>query len=679
MNPHRRVMPALVGGLIVAGAVGGFIATRAAANDPSGAQLQSAAGAAATIVSTRLDADAQLLSAAAAAVGGDPSQTPEALATELRRVALPDRAIGVARASRGATSAVVIATAGSTATTLEGVDVTRLPKAALVLELAGDRGSAGAVVTTGPDGQPTVLDVQPLYGASGVPSDIASRRAALNGFVITVTPIAALVTLPASASTEISVRVSDGAQVLGATGRGKRDVPPTSATALAVTSNGVAWTVQAWPTPTSSALPWFVLGGGLFLAAVAAALVMSRERSIAAAVAEAGARNQELALVARTGPMLQQSLALGDLLPVFVVEIGDELGLDGTSISLVDDSGDLVRVFSLGATAAATPTPNIDSLPEVPESVAPGAYLTLPLQRVGRVVGAFEARAVRGISPSQMETLQAVCALLAAAIGNVRLFQDEQDMVARLREVDKMKTSFIGSVSHELRTSVTAIQGFAGLLEGDGTNIDAQRHADYVERIGRNARSLGVLVEDLLDFARFERAGLTAPLRPIDLSDLVPKVVEQMSAVLGERPVSLDIEPEVIATADTLAIERVMANLLSNAGKYTPPGSEISVGLHRRDGHAVLSVCDHGPGVPVGEREKVFELFYRSEDSARVTRGVGIGLALTRQLVLHLNGSIEVDDAPGGGARFRVTIPLADDPSPGFAVRSESAPRGARG
>src|SRR5205085_6072226 len=133
------------------------------------------------------------------------------------------------------------------------------------------------------------------------------------------------------------------------------------------------------------------------------------------------------------------------------------------------------------------------------------------------VVGTFQARAVTGLSPPQMKTLQAVCALLAAAIGNVRLFQDEQDMVARLRDVDRLKTTFIGSVSHELRTSVTAIQGFAGLLEGDD-DLDPARRSDYVERISRNARSLGVLVEDLLDFARFERSGLTAALRPIDLS-----------------------------------------------------------------------------------------------------------------------------------------------------------------
>jgi signal transduction histidine kinase len=316
--------------------------------------------------------------------------------------------------------------------------------------------------------------------------------------------------------------------------------------------------------------------------------------------------------------------------------------------------------------------PKLETLVAPPDSAAPGETVTVPLQRVGRVVGAFQARAVTGLEPPQMEALLAVCALLAAAVGNVRLYQDEQDMVSRLRDIDRLKTSFIGSVSHELRTSVTAIQGFAGLLEGN-TDLDPARRDDYVERISRNARSLGVLVEDLLDFARFERSGLNAALRPIDLSDLVPNVVEQMSSVLGGRSVATRVEPDVVAMADSLAIERVLVNLLSNAAKYTPQDSAVEVGLERAGSTAVLTVRDHGPGVAPDEREKIFELFYRSEESARVTRGVGIGLALTRQLVLHLNGTVTVDDAPGGGALFRVTIPLADEESR-KAVASESEP-----
>jgi signal transduction histidine kinase len=253
----------------------------------------------------------------------------------------------------------------------------------------------------------------------------------------------------------------------------------------------------------------------------------------------------------------------------------------------------------------------------------------------------------------------AVCNLLAAALGNARLFQDEREMVERLRGVDRMKTTFVSSVSHELRTTITAIEGFAGLLDGDSTALDDPRRGDYLERLKRNARSLGVLVDDLLDFARFERATSELALKPVDLSHIVPQIVDQTSSLLADRPVSMHIAPGVMALADLSAVERILVNLLSNASKYTPSGSPLEVILEQDDAMAVLTVVDHGPGIPEEERENVFGLFYRVVDqSARATRGVGIGLALARQLVEKLGGAISIGETPGGGASFRVTIPL---------------------
>ena len=209
---------------------------------------------------------------------------------------------------------------------------------------------------------------------------------------------------------------------------------------------------------------------------------------------------------------------------------------------------------------------------------------------------------------------------------------------------------------------MTAIEGFAGLLDADASKLDESRRADYIERIRRNARSLGVLVEDLLDFARFERSGIAVALRPIDLSELVPQVVDQISSILERRPVSTIVAPGVTAIGDLSAVERILVNLLSNAAKYTPPDTEVEVTLERDGDDAVLCVADHGPGIPEDEREKVFDLFYRSAgDAVRGARGVGIGLALARQLVGLLHGTITVDETPGGGASFRVTIPLTEE------------------
>lgn len=672
-------MPAVVGGVIVVGAIGGFFATRAAVRGPSNGGLQTAATGRAGSIASRLEGDAQLLATMAASIGGDPARADSDLRVALHRSARDDRTLAIASVAPDSGAVVVRAASDNADRSLVGSDLNGQPAWALALDLARDRAGPGAAVGPGPDGKRTVLDAVPLYGTLDPPADIAGRRGALKGFVVSLTDVTAIAGTQAPSDPDISVRVVDGDTVLTAVGRGANHTTrPSNSVVAPITANGLLWEVQAWGTPSPSALPWAVLGVGLLLALLAAAAILSRERSIARAVTETEARNQQLALVARMGPLLQQSLALGDLLPVFVVEIADELDLDSTSISLMSPSGTFTRVFSVGLGATA-PEPDLALFGPPPESVAAGEFVTMPLQRVGRVVGVFQARAVTGLSPPQVETLQAVCALLAAAIGNVRLFQEEQEMVAQLRDIDRLKTSFIGSVSHELRTSVTAIQGFAGLLEADGANVDPERQADYVERISRNAKSLGILIEDLLDFARFERSGLTASLRPIDLSELVPKVVEQMSSVLEKRRLSVDVEPNVIALADSLAVERVLANLISNAGKYTPPDSAVTVALQRNSDHAILSVSDNGPGVPVDEREKIFELFYRADESARVTRGVGIGLALTRQLVTHLDGTITVDETPGGGARFRVTIPLAPRTSSAATEHSDLDERGAGG
>jgi signal transduction histidine kinase len=659
LTPYRRLVPAMVGSLIALAAVGGFVATRSLTGGPSRSRLEGVATAAADTVSARLSADAELLLTASATIGAAPGGPVAPLQSELRRLAPSDRVLGYAAGSPDGAVPVRVALPDRAGSALVGSDLGARTEWRLALELARDRGGPGVAVGTEPDGGVVVLDALPIYDMDAVPADVPARRAALEGYVFTITPVSVIAGFPAASGSDVTIRVSDGDTVLAVQGR-RADDPARSGTAVQlVTTGGVAWAVEASPSPAVSSTPWLVLLGGLVLALGVTTIVAHRERSMAAAVAETEARNQELALIARVGPLMQQSLALGDLLPMFVVEIGDELALDGIAVSLATDTGELVRAFSLG-TGALAPLDRLDALGPPPSSVEAGDVVVMPLHRAGRVVGALQARAVRGLTPPQMNAFTAVCAVLAGAIGNVRLFQDEQQMVTRLRDVDRLKTSFIGSVSHELRTSVTAIDGFARLLEEDPTLDDATR-ADYLARISRNAGSLTVLVEDLLDFARLQRSGLTATLRPIDLSDLVPKVVEQMSSVLAARPVSTAIEPNVIAMADTLAVERVLANLLSNAGKYTPPDCEVMVQLERNTDHAVLSVIDRGPGVAADEREKIFELFYRSDQSARVTRGVGIGLALTRQLVDNLGGTITVDDAPGGGARFCVTIPLADD------------------
>jgi len=656
LTRHRGLTPALLAGLVAAASVGAFIVGRAA-NRPDRADAHVVAATAAASLSAHLEADARLLGSVAEAIGGDPSRPDDELLADLTRLSVPGRAMAIARATSTTTAMVAVAVPANDRA-LAGLDLGRQPGLRLALELARDAGGPEVAAGPGADGRRTVIEATPLFGTVDTPADVGSRRKSLQGFVVMLAPDAAQLGLAASSTdADLAVRIVQGDTVLATAGRGADRPGPDSKTSVPVTTNGASWTVEAWPSGASSKVPLVELLVGLLLAGVVGIVATRRERFIKRAAFEAESRAQEVSLVARVGPLLQQSLAVSDVLPVFAVEISDQLGLNAVAIDLVAEDGRLARAFSLGPASSVSTAPGELVTPSGP--VPAGEVVSVPLLRGARSVGVLRARPVKGLSAPQVDALVAVCNLLAAALGNARLFQDEREMVERLRGVDRMKTTFVSSVSHELRTTITAIEGFAGLLDGDSTALDDPRRSDYLERLKRNARSLGVLVDDLLDFARFERATSELALKPVDLSHIVPQIVDQTSSLLADRPVSMHIAPGVMALADLSAVERILVNLLSNASKYTPSGSPLEVILEQDDAMAVLTVVDHGPGIPEEERENVFGLFYRVVDqSARATRGVGIGLALARQLVEKLGGAISIGETPGGGASFRVTIPL---------------------
>ncbi|MBV9936133.1 MAG: CHASE domain-containing protein, partial [Actinobacteria bacterium] len=610
---HRRgLTPALLAGLVAAASVGAFIAGRAATR-PDRANARVVAATTAASLSAHLEADARLLGSMVEAIGGDPSRPDDELLANLIRLSVPGRAMGIARATSTTTAMIAVAVPTNDRT-LAGLDFSRRPLLRLALDLARDAGGPEVAAGMGADGRHTVIEAMPMFGTVDTPVDVGSRRQSLKGFVVMLAPAANDLGLTSSsADAHLAVRIVQGDIVLAAAGRGANRRPPDSATSVPVSTNGVTWAVEAWSTAGPSTTPVVELLVGLFLALVVGALAMRRERSIKRAVSEAESRAQEVSLVARAGPLLQQSLALSDVLPVFAVEISDQLALNAVAIDLVAEDGRLARAFSLGPAGAAHGL--LADLVMPSGAVDAGEVVSVPLLRGARSVGVLRARPVKGLSASQVDALVAVCNLLAAALGNARLFQDEREMVERLRGVDRMKTTFVSSVSHELRTTVTAIEGFAGLLDGDPAAPDDPRN-EYLERLKRNARSLGVLVDDLLDFARFERASSELALKPVDLSHIVPQIVDQTSSLLADRPVTMHIAPGVTALADLSAVERILVNLLSNASKYTPSGSAVEVILEAADGVAVMTVADHGPGIAEDERDNVFGLFYRVVDQS---------------------------------------------------------------
>lgn len=234
---------------------------------------------------------------------------------------------------------------------------------------------------------------------------------------------------------------------------------------------------------------------------------------------------------------------------------------------------------------------------------------------------------------------------------------------ARLYEADRLRTAFLRTISHELRTPLTAIAGFSDVMARNWNTLEDARRLDYLERIRRNAKVLRLLIEEILDLTRVGQGNLGSNTSPLPLSRLVPAVVDELAVVSQTHLVRVDVEDEVWAMADETAVTRIVDNLLVNAVRYSPNGTVIDVAVTARDGWAVLVVADEGPGIPLSERELVFERFYRgSHDAVLRTPGSGIGLALVKELADRMGGRVHLDDSERGGARLSVSLVAARPP-----------------
>jgi len=234
-----------------------------------------------------------------------------------------------------------------------------------------------------------------------------------------------------------------------------------------------------------------------------------------------------------------------------------------------------------------------------------------------------------------------------------------ETLYARLSEADALKTQFFSNVSHELRTPLSLILGpMERLLSAEGLSAESQQELRVVER---NARLLLRHVNALLDAARLEAGAMRPVYAQVDLAALVRLGASHFDSLSRQRGITFNVEAPgtLMAQADAEKLEQVLLNLLSNAFKFTPVGGRVSCALAEQDGRARLVVEDTGPGVPVDMRETIFERFRQVDASInRQFGGTGLGLAIARDLVRLHGGTLRMEEAPGGGARFVVELPL---------------------
>jgi signal transduction histidine kinase len=246
---------------------------------------------------------------------------------------------------------------------------------------------------------------------------------------------------------------------------------------------------------------------------------------------------------------------------------------------------------------------------------------------------------------------------LRTALDAMRVARDQAERASRA------KSDFLSLVSHELCTPLTTMRTYLHVLERDSGSGLAPEHRAIVAKIGRSSTRLMGLIDSLLEYARIESGRLAAELARVDLPALVSEVVEEMETQAAEKGLALrggvagDLPPLV---SDARLLRLILVNLIGNGIKYTERGS-VSLSVSHAAGRFRLAVKDSGPGIPVADQSRIFEPFEQLEPVRnKHTPGVGLGLALVKQMVGALGGRLELCSEPDRGSTFTVVLPEGD-------------------
>ena len=295
-------------------------------------------------------------------------------------------------------------------------------------------------------------------------------------------------------------------------------------------------------------------------------------------------------------------------------------------------------------------------------------WLFLPLQTGRGPVGVLGVQIEgrdRPLSPEDTRLLGTLADQAAVAIERTNLVSDIEN--ARLAtETERLRSALLSSLSHDLRTPLASILGAASSLISYEGSLNAADRLDLTQTIQDEAERLNRFVQNLLDMTRLGSGKLKPRTDWVDFRDIVGSAVERAAKPLRRRKVRMEIDPALpLLRLDAMLMEQVIFNLIDNACKYSPPGTPVTVWTALRSGHAVVEVCDQGPGIPAEDRERVFDMFYRVEEGDSRAAGTGLGLAICRGIVEAHGGRIAAQPGlNGAGTCIVIRLPVtgADQP-----------------
>ncbi|HEU4535431.1 MAG TPA: ATP-binding protein, partial [Polyangiaceae bacterium] len=299
------------------------------------------------------------------------------------------------------------------------------------------------------------------------------------------------------------------------------------------------------------------------------------------------------------------------------------------------------------------------------------AVVCVPILKSGRFVAAMavHATAPRAWTPAEVSLVRQVASRCWESIERARVEREREGLLRAAEAANRAKDEFLAMLGHELRNPLAPIVTALHLMRLRGDQ-PAPRERAVIER---QVAHLTRLVDDLLDVSRIARGKVELKREPVDVAETVARAVEQASPLLEQRAhaLSLDVPAGIVVRGDAERLTQVVANLLTNAGKYTPPGGRIAVTLAAEGDEAVLRVRDSGVGMAPEVLARAFELFAQGRQSLdRAQGGLGLGLAIVKSLVERHGGSVVArSEGEGAGSELVVRLPRADAPG-----ASESPP-----
>lgn len=289
-----------------------------------------------------------------------------------------------------------------------------------------------------------------------------------------------------------------------------------------------------------------------------------------------------------------------------------------------------------------------------------GSIVAAPLRAAGEPFGVLNLCFVKSgaMSEVDLELLEVYAEQASLVILRAQAYEREKIAAERIQDADHLKSEFLAMVSHELRTPLTSVKGWVDTVLLRWDRFDDDRRQQLLKRASTNADELTRLVDQLLDFSRIEAGRVELRPQVLPLRAAIEGITNDLRPALGEREVIIDVEGGV-AVADVNAFNHILVNLLTNAVKFSPADSAITVAVEERVDDLVVSVTDEGCGIPPEDLERIFERFYQSAGPQLSRRGTGIGLAIVRRFVELHGGEVWVESTVDEGSTFFFSLPSA--------------------